>query len=80
MIREEPCACGVPIVADDADPGPAVAYHNATRRHLEWRGVRYHQCAGVEDSPCGVSVPLHRRLCRFCIGTLRLLAQRAAAA
>lgn len=80
MSSVEPCICGGFIsVLDDDIPG-AVLSHNRTARHLRWRGVRYHQCAGVEGSTCAVSIPLDRRLCHFCKGTLRLLAQRAAAA
>lgn len=80
MNTVQPCACGAFITADESNPGPGVAAHQRTPRHLAWRGVRYHQCAGVEGATCVVSIPIDRRLCHFCKGTLRLLAAKAAAA
>ena len=75
-LRTVQCACGGWITADPRDPTDEVRRHQGGRQHIEWRGVRYHRCAGVEDATCMVSIPLERRLCRFCLGTLRLLAER----
>jgi hypothetical protein len=76
----EPCVCGGFVTADPENPAEGVTAHQRTRRHRAWRGLRYQQCAGVEGVTCVVSVPLDRRLCHFCLGTLRLLNQRALAA
>lgn len=72
--------CGGFIAVPDGDIQAAVSLHQRTLRHLTWKGVRYHQCAGVDGATCVVTIPLDRRLCHYCRGTLRLLAQKAAAA
>ena len=80
MSSVQPCMCGGFIAVPDGDVAAAVSLHNRTMRHMVWRGFRYQQCAGVEGTTCIVTIPLDRRLCHYCRGTLRLLAQRAAAA
>ncbi len=35
-VRNERCACGVSILANADDPGPAVAQHNRTAVHRAW--------------------------------------------
>jgi hypothetical protein len=54
-----------------------VARHRITRRHRDWMGERFHECAGV-GSPCAVSIPVDRDLCHWCSRTLTLIARTSA--
>lgn len=79
-VQSQRCACGDVITVADPTAArieSAVRRHNRSPRHELWRGVRYHQCAGV-GSPCIVSIPLDRDLCHYCTRTAALVARMAA--
>ncbi len=78
--RSEPCACGdVITIWDPTDSRIQAAMRRHVRNpmHQAWRGLRYHQCAGV-GSPCAVTIPMDRTLCFYCSRTVALI-ERATA-